>query len=254
MAFASNKNPYAICDRCGFRYFLKELRKEWNGLKTCPECYEPKHPQLEPRTNVIDPQAVREPRPDNSVIPSDFIVRTNVDLGIIGSVITTPTELTSSLGTITISGATGTTPSPSPTPSPTPAPTPAPTPSPSYTTFTVTVVGGNPANHPYYNFGSANKYAIDGSTATADVTLSLTKGQTYRFDQSDSSNGGHPLRLSTTPNGTHSGGSEYTTGVTTNGTPGSSGAYTQIEVALSAPTLYYYCTNHSGMGWTANTV
>ena len=118
----------------------------------------------------------------------------------------------------------------------------------------VTVVGGNPSNHPYYNQGSSNKYAIDGSTATADVTLTLIEGGTYRFDQSDSSNSGHPLRFSTTPNGTHSGGSEYTTGVTTNGTPGSSGAYTQIEVADDAPTLYYYCTNHSKMGWTANTV
>ena len=46
---------------------------------------------------------------------------------------------------------------------------------------------------------------------------------------------------------------EYTTGVTTNGTPGSDGAYTQIVVADDAPTLYYYCTNHSKMGWTANT-
>jgi len=120
-------------------------------------------------------------------------------------------------------------------------------------TYTVTVVGGNPSNHPYYNQGSANKYAIDGSTATADVTLTLVEGGTFRFDQSDSSNSGHPLRFSTTANGTHSGGSEYTTGVTTNGTPGSSGAYTQIQVAADAPTLYYYCTNHSKMGWTANT-
>ena len=47
--------------------------------------------------------------------------------------------------------------------------------------------------------------------------------------------------------------SEYTTGVTTNGTPGSAGAYTQIAVASGAPTLYYYCSNHSGMGGTANT-
>jgi len=38
-------------------------------------------------------------------------------------------------------------------------------------TYTVTVVGGNPSNHPYYNVGSTNKFAIDGSTATADVTL-----------------------------------------------------------------------------------
>ena len=121
-------------------------------------------------------------------------------------------------------------------------------------TYTVTVVSGNPSNHPYYNQGSSNKYGIDGSTATADVTLTLVEGGTFRFDQSDSSNDGHPLRFSTTPNGTHSGGSEYTTGVTTNGTPGSSGAYTQIQVAADAPTLYYYCTNHSKMGWTANTV
>ena len=49
------------------------------------------------------------------------------------------------------------------------------------------------------------------------------------------------------------GGAEYTTGVTTNGTPGSAGAYTQITVAVGAPTLYYYCTNHSGMGGQANT-
>jgi len=118
---------------------------------------------------------------------------------------------------------------------------------------TVTVVSGNPSNHPYYNVGSSNKFAIGGSTATADVTLDLQEGNTYRFDQSNSSNNGHPLRFSITPNGSHGGGSEYTTGVTTNGTPGSSGAYTQIVVALGAPRLYYYCTNHSAMGWTANT-
>ena len=120
-------------------------------------------------------------------------------------------------------------------------------------TFTVTVVSGNPSNHPYYNVGSTNKYAIDGSTATADVTLELYEGNTYRFDQSDSSNDGHPLRFSTTANGTHGGGSEYTTGVTTNGTPGQAGAYTEITVAAGAPTIYYYCTNHSAMGWQANT-
>ena len=46
MAFAVGKHALAHCDRCGFRYKLLELRKEWNGLKTCPECYDPKHPQL----------------------------------------------------------------------------------------------------------------------------------------------------------------------------------------------------------------
>ena len=121
-------------------------------------------------------------------------------------------------------------------------------------TLTITVVGGNPSNHPYHNVGSSNKYAIDGSTATADVTLYLAEGGTYVFDQSDNTNSGHPLRFSTTANGTHSGGSEYTTGVTVTGVPGNSGAKTTIVVADSAPTLYYYCTQHSNMGWTANTV
>ena len=107
-------------------------------------------------------------------------------------------------------------------------------------TYTVTVAATD----------SGNKYVIDG---VQQDTLYLAETGTYRFDQSDSSNSGHPLRFSTTSGGGHSGGSEYTTGVTTNGTPGSSGAYTQIEVAVDAPTLYYYCTVHSGMGGTANT-
>jgi len=107
-------------------------------------------------------------------------------------------------------------------------------------TFTVTVANAG-----------GNKYFIDG---VQQATLNLAEGGTYKFDQSDSSNGNHPLRFSTTSGGTHSGGSEYTTGVTTNGTPGNAGAYTQIVVAASAPTLYYYCTVHSGMGGQANTV
>ena len=111
---------------------------------------------------------------------------------------------------------------------------------PTTTTLTVTVV----------NTGSGNKYYVDG---VQQATLTLNEGSTYKFDQSAGTNGGHPLRLSTTSDGTHSGGSEYTTGVTTNGIPGNAGAYTQIVVATGAPTLYYYCTIHSGMGGQANT-
>jgi len=107
--------------------------------------------------------------------------------------------------------------------------------------FTVTVA----------NPGSGDKFYLDG---ILQDTVYLAEGLTYRFDQSDSSNTNHPLALSTTSDGTHSGGSEYTTGVSTNGIPGNSGAYTQIIVAASAPTLYYYCSNHSGMGGQANTV
>ena len=101
------------------------------------------------------------------------------------------------------------------------------------------------------NPGSGNRYYIDG---ILQQTLNLREGFTYKFDQSAGSNGGHPLRFSTTANGTHAGGSEYTTGVTTDGVPGNAGAYTQIVVAAGAPTLYYYCTNHSLMGGTANTL
>ena len=112
------------------------------------------------------------------------------------------------------------------------------------TNYAVTVASGT------NSYGTGNKYYINGSVSP---TLTLNEGSTYWFDQSDSSNGSHPLRFSTTANGTHGGGVPYTTGVTTTGTPGSAGAYTKITVASGAPTLYYYCTNHSGMGGQANT-
>ena len=111
----------------------------------------------------------------------------------------------------------------------------------SYTTFTVTV--SNP--------GSGNRYYIDGAL---QATVPLAYGATYRFDQSDSSNATHPLRFSLTSDGTHNSGSEYTTGVTYVGTPGQAGAYTQFVVTEVGPpaTMYYYCSNHPGMGGAAN--
>ena len=122
-------------------------------------------------------------------------------------------------------------------------------------TYNVTVVGGNPVNHPQYNVGSSNKYAIDGSTATADVALTFVKGNTYRFDQSDASNINHPFNFSTTANGTHNGGSPYNTNVVSTGSAGSAGSYVEITVTDSTPSnLFYYCSNHNGMGWNISVI
>ena len=62
--FASGKNAYGISDRSGQRYKLNDMRKEWTGLLVGPDEFEIKHPQLEPRRKVIDPEALKNPRPD----------------------------------------------------------------------------------------------------------------------------------------------------------------------------------------------
>ena len=64
MAYASDKNAYGISDRSGFRYRLRDMRKEWTGALVGADEYEPKHPQLFPPTVGPDPQALRDPRPD----------------------------------------------------------------------------------------------------------------------------------------------------------------------------------------------
>lgn len=99
------------------------------------------------------------------------------------------------------------------------------------------------------NPGTGNVFYINSQP---QAVIQLRRGQTFIFDQSDPSNAGHPFRLSTTSNGTHGGGVQYTVGVTTSGTPGTPNSYTQIVVADSAPdTLYYYCSIHSNMGSSA---
>ena len=100
----------------------------------------------------------------------------------------------------------------------------------STTAFVVTVVNSG-----------GNKFAINGITAP---TLQLVRGTTYTFDLSDSSVSGHPLAFK-------SGNNSYTTGVTSSGTPGQSGASVTFAVPTSAPGigLRYYCTVHgNGMG------
>ena len=63
MAWANGRKAIAICDQCGFQYLLNDLIKDWKGFKVCQECYEPKHPQLEPKRGINEPIALYEPRP-----------------------------------------------------------------------------------------------------------------------------------------------------------------------------------------------
>jgi hypothetical protein len=86
--YSSGKFAIAECDRCAFRYMLKELRtltiKTKNvKIKVCPTCWEPDQPQLSLGLYPVnDPQAVREPRPDLSYTQSGYTgVQTSITAG-----------------------------------------------------------------------------------------------------------------------------------------------------------------------------
>ena len=64
MAYAAGKYAYGLCDYCGQRYLLSDLKKNWKGFMVCHKDYEPKEPQLFPVRNAADAVAVRDPRPD----------------------------------------------------------------------------------------------------------------------------------------------------------------------------------------------
>ena len=113
-------------------------------------------------------------------------------------------------------------------------------------TYTVTV-GTKTAAHPYHSVGSTNAYFLESMEAPA-FTLNgadTSKPYYYKFDQSDGTNATHPLRFYLDYSKT----TAYTTGVTTNGTHGSSGAYTLLAVDEYTPNiLYYQCSSHAHMG------
>ena len=103
-------------------------------------------------------------------------------------------------------------------------------------TYTVTVATGT------NQYGTGNKFYLNG---TVSPDINLIEGNTYIFDQSDSTNGegGTHLYVFLQQPMVHMlAGTVYTTGVTQTGTPGQSGANTTIVVASFAPTLYYYCS------------
>jgi hypothetical protein len=113
-------------------------------------------------------------------------------------------------------------------------------------TYTVTVASKTAA-HPYNGVGSSNGYFINGieSPIIEIKGNDTSKPYHYKFDQSDASNSGHPLLFYNNASKT----TAFTTGVTTNGTPGQAGAYTMIAVDSDTPNiLYYQCSSHANMG------
>ena len=115
--FASAKNAIANCDRCGFQYKLKRLkeifiRAHGTNILVCPTCWEPDQPQnfvgLYP---VNDPQAIRNPRPDNSYEQTENSVGSRViqwgwyPVGFNDNDGLTPNDLkaTGAIGSVTVS-------------------------------------------------------------------------------------------------------------------------------------------------------
>jgi hypothetical protein len=99
MAYANGQYSQAQCDRCGFVYSYQSLQPEWNGLRVCEECFETKHPQLEPSARVSDPEGLMHARPNEPEPTTGYgIIRTD---DIIGSSFNMNT-LTSSLGSVSV--------------------------------------------------------------------------------------------------------------------------------------------------------
>ena len=94
----------------------------------------------------------------------------------------------------------------------------------------------------------SNHYTFTGPGLTGtvnDPTIYLSRGQTYIFENNNSSNA-HPFQIQSTSG---QGGTAYNTGVTNNG--GGGGTEIKITVPHDAPdNLYYQCTAHANMGGT----
>ena len=117
MAIARGKYAKAISDRSGMEFPYSEMVKEWNGMLVHKSEFEPKHPQLDPISHRVDPEALRDPRPTESaptIHLGKVIVSNPVDSNGVSSPIMfagnsntigskfTMTQVTSSLGDVTI--------------------------------------------------------------------------------------------------------------------------------------------------------
>ena len=77
--FANGTRAIAICDRCGFQFRLSALREliiktKKVNIKVCSECWEEDQPQLQlGMYPVEDPQALRNPRRDNTYVQSGLL-------------------------------------------------------------------------------------------------------------------------------------------------------------------------------------
>ena len=253
MAYARGKYAKAISDRSGMAFPYNEMVREWNGSLVHKSEYEAKHPQIRRKHITADPIALANAKSQkfqqpiqpfindsttdqtkadsggggqvvvNLTLPGDFAFRTDGSVSLTstdasptygsmvpddGSEENRKRQLTAEIGKITVDAT-------------------------AVTILAVTVV----------STADGNKYFIYG---VRQATPNFVRGNTYRFSQPESASA-HPLRISTTSDGTHNSGSAYTTGVTT------TSEYTQITVASDAPsTLYYYCSNHPAMGGSIN--
>ena len=232
--YASGKHSLRISDRSGAAFPYKEMVREWNGSIVHTSEFEPKHPQLiQTKKQLADPEALRIAKGQISDAtafpPIDGINFSSFQSeGMQPASISNDTKVGTALGSVVI-GPTG-----------------------SVQIFTMTVAAKAG--------GGGNAYYADGQQQRA---FQFQVGQVRAFSFSDNSSNGHPMLLSTTSDGSHSGGSIYTTNVAYR-LAGSTfvdqasyiAAFTSpsqtreliLTIDSSTPTLYYYCPNHPGMG------
>jgi hypothetical protein len=121
--------------------------------------------------------------------------------------------------------------------------------------YNVIIDGSYIVNIQNLNVANSSPYFEFASTSARDLYLSIGN---YRFYQIGYNNFHNPIKFSTTKDGTHNGGIEYTKNVFRRNLPGvsilsrnlnSNSSYMQINIDATTPsTLYYYCENFPNMG------